>query len=409
MTESSAAIDYSAQRSQSVQSTDYIVPEPNNHPGIYIAQGDAACNLTNSLIRQSLPWYDKDNLDIEVSWPSKVVEESWSIDEIAVWHRLLDQQRELDLMNLSRTLKQLRYTEKYLAFTEQLILKQETQCQFPNLEDDRPAPARMNQEQSRGYCSTSPMEEELKEIDSLEPGSPMDWQSEIPSAQLDLSKTDQQQEPTLKARHCRHFLKGRCDRGESCGFRHDYSLFCTDKQKVFLRGLPKHLNSRLLRQKLSEQGYTVLNNPKIHRWYSPQVCLGSIAEAKRLVKQGTILIDGAFVRVRPFKAFRGDGKKKFPDEVRRSVFLGGLAPNTTAKMIRDQIGRRGFVVVNIPVVKSGYCRKVVLETFEQAQTLLRLSFVEINESIASVRPFANMRRSSGKRAKRNMRSINQSK
>jgi len=176
-------------------------------------------------------------------------------------------------------------------------------------------------------------------------------------------------------------------------------------QKVFLGGLPKHLTSCTLRQKLSEQGWTVLNNPRIHRWYTPQVCLGSIAEAKRLVEQGTIMIDGTSVRVRPFEAFTMDKKKKLPDEVRRSVFLGGLASSTTTDMIRDQLGRIGVVVVNRPAVKSGYCRKVVLETFEQAQMLLRLKCVEINGSMANVRPFANMRR--GKKAKRKMGSIKQ--
>jgi len=240
-----------------------------------------------------------------------------------------------------------------------------------------------------------------------EQGSPMGWCSEQRSfwncnAESDTRNADQQQEPRQKAKHCRHFLNGHCDRSKSCGFLHDYSLFCTDMQKVFLGGLPKHLTSTKLRQKLSEQGYTVLNNPRINRWYTPQVCLGSIAEAKRLVEQGTIVIDGKIIRVRPFEAFTRDKKQKPPDEVRRSVFLGGLASSTTTDTIRDQLGRIGVVVVNRPAVKSGYCRKVVLETFEQAQFLLRLRCVEINGSIANVRAFANMRRS-----KRKMGSIKQ--
>ena len=114
------------------------------------------------------------------------------------------------------------------------------------------------------------------------------------------------------------------------------------------------------------------------------------------------MIDGAFVRVRPFEAFTRDLKQKPPDEFRRSVFLGGLASSTTTDMIQDQLGRVGVVVVNRPAVTSGYCRKVVLETFEQAQMLLRVRRVEINGSIADVRPFANMRRS-----KRKMGSIKQ--
>merc|ERR1719177_96267 len=105
----------------------------------------------------------------------------------------------------------------------------------------------------------------------------------------------------------------------------------------------------------------------------------------------------------------GIKRKKLPDEVRRSVFIGGLASSTTTEMIRNQLAKIGLVVVNTPVVKSGYSRKVVLETFEQAQTLLRLSCVEINGSLVSVRPFANLRRSSGKKAKRIKGSINHSK
>merc|ERR1719510_187541 len=128
--------------------------------------------------------------------------------------------------------------------------------------------------------------------------------SEKSPAQSDSSKAVQQQESRPKSRHCRHFLKGHCERGESCGFRHDHSVFCTDMQKVFLGGLPPHLTSSLLRKKLTEKGYTVLNNPKILRWFSPQVCLGSVEEAQRLVQKGTIVIDTAVVRVRPFEAQR---------------------------------------------------------------------------------------------------------
>merc|ERR1719233_1951664 len=215
--------------------------------------------------------------------------------------------------------------------------------------------------------------------------------------QSDSSKTSQPQKAVQKSRHCRHFLKGRCERGDSCGFRHDQSVFCTDLQKVFLGGLPAHLTSSLLRKKLTEQGYTVLNNPKILRWFSPQVCLGSVEEAQKLVKKGNIVIDGSVIRVRPFEAFTRDNKKKLPDEVERSVFLGGLAADTTAEMIRDELGKLGLVVVNIPELKSGYSPQVALQTFEQARRLLKLMRVEINGSLVSVRPFANIRSSSGKK------------
>jgi len=151
---------------------------------------------------------------------------------------------------------------------------------------------------------------------------------------------------------------------------------------------------------LADQGYTVLNHPKILRWFSPQVCLGSVEEAQSLIEKGTIVIDGAVIRVRPFEAFTRGNKKKLPDEVERSVFLGGLAAGTTAEMIKDELGNLGLVVVNIPMVKSGYSRQVALKTYQQAQTLLKLMRVQINGALVNVRPFANIRSSSDKRKKR---------
>jgi len=162
-------------------------------------------------------------------------------------------------------------------------------------------------------------------------------------------------------------------------------------QKVFLTGLPRHLTPRLLRKRLTEQGYKVLNNPKIFRRFSPQVCLGSVEEAQRLVEKQTIVIDKVVVRVRPFVAFTKDSKIKSPDEVERSIFLGGLRPGTTVEMIQDELDKIGFVVVNNPVLNSGYCRHVVLETFQQARRLLQIKQVQINGTLVTVRPFANIR------------------
>merc|ERR1719233_1544340 len=53
-----------------------------------------------------------------------------------------------------------------------------------------------------------------------------------------------------KRRLCRHFLKGCCNRGDSCDFQHDESIFCSDDQKVFLDGLPTHITDKVLRDAL---------------------------------------------------------------------------------------------------------------------------------------------------------------
>merc|ERR1719320_1988074 len=76
-----------------------------------------------------------------------------------------------------------------------------------------------------------------------------------------------------KRRLCRHFLKGWCGRGKSCDFLHDSSIFCPDLQKVFLGGLPSYVTESTLKRKLAEQGYNVINQPKVLRGFTPQVCL----------------------------------------------------------------------------------------------------------------------------------------
>jgi len=129
---------------------------------------------------------------------------------------------------------------------------------------------------------------------------------------------------------CRHFLKGRCNRGNSCDFLHDESIFCSDEQKVFLGGLSRNITDETLRKALKMQGYTVLNKPKVLEGFSPQICLGSVQEAQQMVRRGKIIIEGTFVDVRPYEEIRKDslnmGSK---NDVKRSVFLGGLPSNTT--------------------------------------------------------------------------------
>jgi len=125
----------------------------------------------------------------------------------------------------------------------------------------------------------------------------------------------------------------------------------------------------------------------------PWICGG----ARRLIDKGSIVIDGVFIRVR-----RLEGKNKYikkipADVVERSVFLGGLPASTTAKKIRDEIGKIGMKVVNIEVMKTGYSPQVTLESINQAQILLKIKHIQINGAMVSVRPFVNIRMSSRRR------------
>jgi len=389
----------------------YDLQLPNNlnpNPMIYQTSiffdgEETGCNSDISYMDSSC-WdlYGEDLDYLHGDYPQAFSEEFYNIDELLTWERLMYQQRELNRMKLSRQFKQLLQAEEECTFLRQLIMKQQRLRQVLNGEENQNQSSYLS---GTGSVRSAQLLEEDEEKDSCGQKSSVEQFSEQGSSlksqmQSDSSKATVQQEVQQKSRHCRHFLKGHCERGESCGFRHDHSVFCTDLQKVFLGGLPAHLTARLLRKKLAEQGYTVLNNPKIIRWFSPQVCLGSVEEAQRLIKKGTLIIDGAVVRVRPFEAFTRDNKKKPPDEVERSVFLGGLTAGTTAQMIHDDLAKIGMVVVNIPQLKSGYSPKVTLQTFKQARTLLKLMRVEINGTLVSVRPFANIRSFSGKKKKR---------
>jgi len=192
--------------------------------------------------------------------------------------------------------------------------------------------------------------------------------------------------PMKKVRHCRHFLKGQCVRGKTCGFIHDQSIFCTDTQKVFLGGVPQHFTPTSLRQKLSDLGYTVLNKPRVLPGFSPEVCLGSVQEAQILIAKGSIMIDGVRIVVRPFKDQSLNGG------IRHSVFLGGLANGTTAEMIKQELAKLDVQVVNHPVVKAGFSPQVTLQSAEETQKLVQLSKVRINGVFVNVRPYANVRK-----------------
>jgi len=202
-----------------------------------------------------------------------------------------------------------------------------------------------------------------------------------------------QEDQNRKRRLCRHFLKGHCKRGKACDFLHDSSIFCPDLQKVFLGGLPAHITEASLREKLAEQGFSVINRPKVLRGFTPQVCLGSVNEAQRLIEKGKINIDGSLVDVRPYEAFAKDNlEKKLPDDIKRSVFLGGLTTGTTGQRIKDDLEKMDVRVVNHPIIKTGFSPMVTVGTVEQAQLLVKLKKVLINDALVDVRPYVDFRK-----------------
>jgi len=364
----------------------YYVPDYQTRINIFdddIKTGE----LSNPYEEQSCLDIFEDDFDLSHDgYTDTYMEEFHSFEDIALSEQLRH-------MNLSRQFEQLWIAEANLEFTRQQ--KKQQLGTFLCEEEKRWEASRKEKWHTNGNDFRVQLPEEDEEKESSGPRSLMDYYSDQGSTsnsttQLDTSSANEKQHFQEKSKHCRHFLKGNCKRGASCGFRHDQSVFCSDRQKVFLGGLPSHLTRCLLRQKMMEQGYTVLNRPKIHKWFSPQVCLGSVEEAQNLIQKGTINIDGTVVKVRALK-------KKLPDEVERSVFLGGLTKGTTAKIIKNTLERKGLVVSDIPNVKLGYCPQVVLKTVKMAQTLLDLKTVKINGVMVNARPFANIRSSSAKK------------
>jgi len=164
-------------------------------------------------------------------------------------------------------------------------------------------------------------------------------------------------------------------------------------QRVFLGGLPIGMSERTLRQQLAAQGYKVLKRPKILRGFAPEVLMRSVEEANDLVEKGVVIINGFEVEVRPFNSLmKHSESKKIPNIGKRSVFLGGLSPGTTAKDIMDAMTNMGMKIVNYPVIKFGFARKVIFETISQAQALINLKRVMINGTHVDVRPFVNQQK-----------------
>jgi len=194
-----------------------------------------------------------------------------------------------------------------------------------------------------------------------------------------------------KRRLCRFFVKGLCVRADSCDFLHEQSIYCMDEQKVFLGGLPLHITSVILKAKLEEQGLTVLNKPRIMRGFCPEVCLGSVDQAKRLIAQRFLYIANYRLDVRPYQD-KQELRQGLRGMVKRSVFLGGLPENTTGEMVITDLKRLDVSVVNYPVVKNGYARRVVLDSVENAKKLVALKRVLVNGIAVDVRPYVNFRK-----------------
>jgi len=190
-----------------------------------------------------------------------------------------------------------------------------------------------------------------------------------------------------KVASCRHFAKGWCRQGKACSFVHCLKDSHPDSQKVFLGGLPHSITPTKLVKELVEQGYHVINKPKIFRGFSPQICLVSPEEAMKMLKEGKVMICGSKVEVRPYKAITKKERDRQLDTNRRSVFLGGLPSSVTVQMLKASIDKLGMKMTNRPLIKAGFIPKVTLASADQAQSLVARGTLNIDGATVSVRTY----------------------
>jgi hypothetical protein len=196
-----------------------------------------------------------------------------------------------------------------------------------------------------------------------------------------------------KVSPCRHFTKGWCRQGDACSFQHSVEGSYPDSWKVFLGGLPHSITPAKLLWELEQQGYMVVNQPKIFRGFSPQVCLNSESEAKKLLQVGKIIICGCTVDVRPYKASTKKERDRQLDTNNRSIFLGGLPSSVTIQILKAEIERLGMKVTNRPLIKAGFIPRVTLASADQAQELIAKGTININGAVVSVRPYVSKNKS----------------
>jgi len=177
----------------------------------------------------------------------------------------------------------------------------------------------------------------------------------------------------------------------SCVFPSESNIMFADKQKVFLGGIPVHFTPGMLKAKLEDQGLTVLNYPEIKRGYIPEVCLGSVEEAIKLIAQRFIIIDDYRIDVRPYQR-RFQLRKGFASVAKRSVFLGGLPNNTSAEMIIADLERLSVMVAEPPTIKKGFAPRVILKSRKDAELLVSLQRIFINGALVDVRPYVDCRK-----------------
>merc|ERR1711964_150844 len=172
-----------------------------------------------------------------------------------------------------------------------------------------------------------------------------------------------------RTRLCKHFLLGKCGAGDKCTYAHDISVLKPDEQKVFIGGIPSACTSRQLVAAIEKLGFKVLNIPKCHpSGFSPKVCLGSVEEAKELLKIARIPVGDHTVDVRKFNDSRSKDQDNF------CVTITGIPEGTSGYTLLQGLEKCGFPIDRSPVIDDGatVCLGCEMSTIEQCDALLAI-------------------------------------
>jgi len=192
-----------------------------------------------------------------------------------------------------------------------------------------------------------------------------------------------------KVSACRQFTNGWSRQGEASSFQHSVEGSFPYRQKVFLGGLPYGITPAKLLWELKQKGYKVLNQPKIYKGSSQQVCLSTIAEAMKMLQERKIMICGRMVDVRPYKAPAELKRDRQRDRNNRSIFLVGLPSSVTEQIVKTEIEKLRMKVTDGSLIKAGSISRVILASALQKQQLVAKGTIDIKGALVRVWPYVS--------------------
>lgn len=185
--------------------------------------------------------------------------------------------------------------------------------------------------------------------------------------------------------HCKYFFRGMCKYGQDCEFLH--APLSASDQLVTVTQIPRGIDGKTLAKLFKERlGFEVLNHCQIIDGVCEKLVLGKIEQVNALLTQKTVQLGDFSVIVKKYKDSRSQLSL-------RSVFVGGLPKNITESGLKFELQRlAGVTVTSMHRIKhNSFCPKVILQSEQQANQLIRMKILQIGASEVDIRPFMEPR------------------